>query len=74
MDVLKSSQASNVPMVNPPVLKAPVPISEEDEETGLLFYDPTEELRAKREAQMIEDQKNKANLLKDGSANNAAVQ
>ena len=39
-----------------------------------LFYDPTEELRAKREAQMIEDQKNKANLLKDGSANNAAVQ
>ena len=56
MEVLKSSQASNVPMTKPPaVLKAPVPISEEDEETGLLFYDPTEELKAKREAQMIED-------------------
>ena len=39
-----------------------------------MFYDPTEELKAKREAQMIEEQKNKSNLLKDGTQNNAAAQ
>lgn len=49
---------------------------EEEEETGLVFYDPQKEERARREKEFLEQQRNLSNLLKDGNQNstNAAIQ
>ena len=48
---------------------------EVDEETGLLFFDPQQEEKARREKDFIEKQKNMQNLLKDvNGQTNAALQ
>lgn len=49
--------------------------TEEEEETGLLFYDPAKEAREQREKALLENHRNRQNLLKDsGAGTNAATQ
>jgi hypothetical protein len=67
-------QTSSAPPINENSMKivssVPPQESQEDEETGLLFYDPLEEARAKKEKEMIENLRNRQNLKRD--ANNAS--
>lgn len=47
----------------------------EEEESGLLFYDPEKEAREQREKALLESHRNRQNLLKDsGAGTNAATQ
>lgn len=41
--------------------------SESDEDTGLIFFDPKVEARLKKEKEMLENQRNRANLLAESN-------
>ena len=45
----------------------------ESDEGGLVFYDPQAEERARKEKELLENQRNRANLLKDQGAANSGV-